>query len=87
MRGTRAISAVERLKTRSGNSCFAAVSLAGGLFRLIDKAGGNERQVGTPMPLEAFVSFVDGLEAKPKKESKLDSALQAQIRHLRRTMR
>jgi hypothetical protein len=34
MRTTRAIHAVERLKTRSGNPQFAAISLSGGLFYL-----------------------------------------------------
>lgn len=81
MRSTRAISAVERLKARSGNAGYAAVSLPGGRFRLIDKTGGVEQGVGEPMPLEAFVAFVDGLApTKPKKASKLDAAFEAQIK-------
>ncbi|PTB20660.1 hypothetical protein C9I57_12615 [Trinickia symbiotica] len=81
MRGTRAITAVERLKARSGNPGYTAVSLPGGRFRLIDKAGGGDRQLGEPMPLEEFVAFVDGIEpAKPKKASKLDEAFAAQIK-------
>lgn len=81
MRGTRAISAVERLKARSGNSGYTALSLPGGRFRLVDKTGGGERPLGEPMPLEAFVAFVDGIEpAKPKKASKLDAAFEAQIK-------
>jgi hypothetical protein len=81
MRGTRAISAVERLKARTGNTGYAAVSLQGGRFRLIDRADGVEREMGEPMPLEAFVAFVDALApAKPKKVSKLDVAFEAQIK-------
>ncbi len=38
MRTTRAIHAVERLKTRSGNPQYTAISLSGGLFYLIDKS-------------------------------------------------
>jgi hypothetical protein len=81
MRGTRAIFAVERLKARSGNAGYAAVGLQGGWFRLIDRTDGIEQEVGEPMPLEAFVAFVDALSpAKPKKASKLDVAFEAQIK-------
>ena len=81
MRGTRATSAVERLKARTGNAGYAAVGLPGGLFRLIDRTSGTERAVGEPLPLDAFVAFVDDLEpAKPKKASKLDAAFEAQIK-------
>lgn len=85
MRGTKAIYAVERLKTRSGNSAYAALSLPGGVFRLVDRAGGAERTVGEPMPLDAFVAFVDSLSpAQPKRQSKLDAAFDAQIKRSRR---
>jgi hypothetical protein len=81
MRSTRAISAVERLKARSGKAGYAAVGLQGGRFRLIDRTDGVECEVGEPMPLEAFVAFVDALApAKPKKASKLDEAFEAQIK-------
>jgi hypothetical protein len=85
MRGTKAIYAVERLKTRSGNAHYAAVSLPGGRFRLIDKTGGTERQLSEPLPLETFVAFVDEIEpAKPKKASKLDVAFDEQIKRSKR---
>ncbi|RKP50827.1 hypothetical protein [Trinickia fusca] len=81
MRGTKAIHAVERLKARSGNAAYAAVSLPGGRFRLVDKTGGQDAPVGEPLPLEAFVTFVDTLSpAQPKKASKLDVAFEAQIK-------
>lgn len=85
MRGTRATQAVERLKTRSGNAAYAAVGMPGGVFRLVDRAGGTERTVGEPMPLDAFVAFVDSLSpAQPKKQSRLDTAFEAQIKRSRR---
>ncbi len=81
MRSTRAIYAVERLKARSGNAGYAAVGMPGGWFRLVDKTGGIEREASEPMPLEAFVAFVDKLgPPKPRKTSKLDEAFEAQIK-------
>lgn len=85
MRGTKAIRAVERLKARSGNSAYAAVSLPGGVFRLVDRAGGADRQLGEPLPLDAFVAYVDTLSpAEPKKLGKLDAAFEAQIKRSQR---
>jgi hypothetical protein len=85
MRSTKAIHAVERLKTRSGNARYAAVSLPGGLFYLVDKADGTDQKRCEPLPLDEFVSFVDGLApAKPRKASKLDVAFEAQIQKSRR---
>ena len=43
MRSTKAINAVERLKTRSGNTHYAAVSLSGGLFYLVDRSATGEQ--------------------------------------------
>jgi hypothetical protein len=119
MRSTRATYAVERLKTRSGNSGYAAVSLSGGLFYLIDRgaekgavtnAGSNQRALAEndanagadslsipnrtaakspvklcePLPLDAFVAFVDGFgPPKPSKASKLDLAFEEQLRKSR----
>lgn len=81
MRGTKAIYAVERLKTRTGHASYAALSLPGGLFRLIDRADGSDRQLSEPLPLETFVAFVDAyLPAKPKKQSKLDAAFDEQLK-------
>jgi hypothetical protein len=84
MRSTKAIHAVERLKTRSGNARYAAVSLPGGLFYLVDKASGADQKLCEPLPLDAFVAFVDTLApAKPRKVSKLDAAFDAQIQKSR----
>ena len=81
MRTTRAIHAVERLKTRSCNPRFAAISLSGGLFYLVDKSGGVDQKVSEPLPLDDFVKFVDAFgPQKPRKASKLDVAFEAQIK-------
>jgi hypothetical protein len=114
MRSTRATYAVERLKTRSGNTGYAAVSLSGGLFYLIDRdagkgadtsadtradatnVAGDAQQIAgkaaakspaklcEPLPLDAFVAFVDGFgPPKPSKASKLDLAFEEQLRKSR----
>lgn len=81
MRSTKAIHAVERLKKRTANDGFAAVSLPGGLFYLIDRADTQGAKLSPPLPLEEFVAFVDAVSpAKPRKTSKLDLAFEEQIR-------
>lgn len=84
MRSTKAIYAVERLKTRSANALYAAVSMPGGLFYLVDKTGGDSKKLCEPLPLEEFVAFVDAQSpAKPRKASKLDVAFEEQIKKSR----
>ncbi|APR35286.1 hypothetical protein [Paraburkholderia sp. SOS3] len=81
MRTTRAIHAVERLKTRSGNARYAAVALSGGLFYLVDRSSGADQKMSEPLPLDDFVRFVDEFgPKKPRKASKLDLAFEEQIR-------
>jgi hypothetical protein len=62
MRTTRAIHAVERLKTRSGNPQFAAISLSGGLFYLVDKSSGTDKKVSDPLTLD---EAAQGEQARP----------------------
>ena len=84
MRGTKATYAVERLKTRSGNALYAAVSMPGGLFYLVDKTGGGGQKLCEPLPLDEFVAFVDAQSPdKPRKASKLDIAFEEQIKKSR----
>src|ERR1700744_3066221 len=123
MLSTRATYAVERLKTRSGHTGYAAVSLSGGLFYLVDRNAGKDPESSSPanansnittatgsggsesaatqatapavaaesparlcepLPLDAFVAFVDGFgPPKPSKASKLDLAFEAQLRKSR----
>jgi hypothetical protein len=83
MRSTKAIYAVERLKNRSGNPLYAAVNMPGGLFYLIDKTDGGSKAMCEPMPLDAFVAFVEQISTKPRKLSKLDTAFEKQIKKSR----
>jgi hypothetical protein len=81
MRSTKAINAVERLKTRSSNPQYAAVSLSGGLFYLVDRSASGDQKVSTPLPMDDFVAFVNALKPeKPRKVSKLDLAMEEQIK-------
>ena len=81
MRSTKAINAVERLKTRSGNPQYAAISLSGGLFYLVDRALAGEQKLSSPLPLDDFVAFVNALKPeKPRRVSKLDLAMDEQIK-------
>ncbi|HTJ95561.1 MAG TPA: hypothetical protein VL424_20900 [Pararobbsia sp.] len=80
MRSTKAIHAVERLKQRTAHDGYAAVSLPGGLFYLIDRANAQAK-LSPPLPLDDFVAFVDRVSpGKPRKVSKLDRAFEEQIR-------
>ena len=81
MRSTKAINAVERLKTRSGNPLYAAVSLSGGLFYLVDRALSGEQKLSAPLPMDDFVALVNALKPeKPRRVSKLDLAMDEQIK-------
>ncbi|CAH2775042.1 MAG: hypothetical protein CBARDCOR_2546 [uncultured Caballeronia sp.] len=81
VRSTKAINAVERLKTRSGNPHYAAVSLSGGLFYLVDRAASGEQKLSSPQTMDDFVAFVNGLKPeKPRRVSKLDLAMDEQIK-------
>jgi len=80
MRSTRAVAAVERLKTRSQNPEYAMV-VAGGLFYLALRgpAGATEK-LCAPLALDDFVKFVDAFgPPKPRKASKLDIAFEQQL--------
>ncbi len=85
MRTTKATLAVDRLKTRTGNTRYAAVSVPGDLFYLTDRSSGTAEKLCAPMPLDAFVAFVNGVAPPaPRKASKLDEAFEAKIRDARR---
>ncbi|SAK57291.1 hypothetical protein AWB79_02378 [Caballeronia hypogeia] len=80
MRSTKAISAVERLKTRSGNANYAAVGMPGGLFYLVERFTEGSKKLSEPLPMDEFVALVNAREpAKPRKVSKLDLAMEEQI--------
>ncbi|MFM0325095.1 hypothetical protein [Caballeronia glebae] len=80
MRSTKAIGAVERLKTRSGNAHYAAISMPGGYFYLVERSPEGSKKISEPMPMDDFVAFVNARDpAKPRKVSKFDRALEEQI--------
>jgi hypothetical protein len=86
MRSTKAINAVERLKTRTGNPQYAAVSMPGGYFYLIERTPEGSKKLSEPMPMDDFVALVNARDpAKPRKVSKLDLAMEEQISRSGRT--
>ena len=82
MRTTKASSAVDRLRRRSGNASYSMSCRSDGFFSLLlTTAGGVTEVVGSPLPLDDFVRFVNGVEAaKPKPVSKLDVAFRNQLK-------
>ncbi len=82
MRTTKATHAVERLKTRTGNPRYAAVSDAGRPV-LPDRPRQRHRleKLCAPLPPDEFVAFVNSLSPPaPRKASKLDEAFEDKIR-------
>ena len=81
MRSTKASAAVERLKRRSGSALYSMSCRSDGLFSLhIISATGQSEPVGTALPMDEFVDFVNALvPQKPKPESKLDAAFRTQL--------
>jgi hypothetical protein len=81
MRSTRATAAVERLKTRSGDTSYSMIALPQGLFYLARRNGaGALEKLGEPQDLDDFVKFVNGVvPEKPRKVSKLDVAFEQQL--------
>ncbi|CAH2788878.1 MAG: hypothetical protein CBHOC_2298 [uncultured Caballeronia sp.] len=79
MHSTKAISAVERLKTRTDNAHYAAVAMPGGVY-LVERTAAGSTRLSEPMPMDEFIAFVNAREpAKPRKVSKLDLAMEEQI--------
>lgn len=81
MRSTKASAAVERLKARSANPLYSMSRRSDGFFSLrLVSATGQAEQIGTPLPMEEFVAFVNGLEPeKPRRVSKLDAAFRGKL--------
>jgi hypothetical protein len=77
-RATRATSAIDRLKSRSGNAKYSMSRTANGLFFLTD--GPGNPPLCAPLELDDFVAFVNGLGPQtPKRVSKLDIAFEKQL--------
>lgn len=82
MRSTKASAAIERLRVRSGNTHYSMSTRANGLFALLlTSPTGEVETVGSPLPLDEFVRFVNGIkEAAAKPDSKLDVAFREQLK-------
>lgn len=82
MRTTRATAAVERLKRRSGNPNYQMILNADSMLYLVLGSGGAADPVAQcePMPMDAFVQFVDGFGPQiPRRATKNDLAFEAQL--------
>jgi hypothetical protein len=77
-RATRATSAVDRLKVRSGNPKYSMSRTGSGHFFLTEGAGNPP--LCAPLELDDFVAFVNSISpAAPKRVSKLDIAFEKQL--------
>ena len=77
-RSTRASSAVERLKSRSGNAGYSMGRTGDGLFFLTEKPGAPP--LCAPLELDDFVAFVNKLGPQvARKVSKFDVAFEKQL--------
>jgi hypothetical protein len=77
-RATRATSAIDRLKRRTGNEKYSMSVTGSGHFFLSEGAGNPP--LNAPMELDEFVAFVNGIAPPaPKRASKLDIAFEKQL--------
>jgi hypothetical protein len=77
-RSTRATSAIDRLKVRSGNPKYTMSRTGSGHFFLTE--GPGLPPLCPPLELDDFVAFVNGLGPQtPKRVSKLDIAFEKQL--------
>jgi hypothetical protein len=78
MRSTRAASALERLKERSGNPGYTMTITGSGLFFLSE--GPGQPPLCAPLELDDFVRFVNAQGPQtPRRVSKLDIAFEKQL--------
>ncbi|MET3130150.1 uncharacterized protein (AIM24 family) [Oxalobacteraceae bacterium GrIS 1.11] len=78
MRSTRATSAIERLKIRSGNAQYSMARTGNELFFLTE--GPGKPALCAPLELDQFVAFVNALGPQtPRRVSKLDVAFEKQL--------
>jgi hypothetical protein len=77
-RATRATSALDRLKRRTGNEKYSMTVTGSGHFFLSEGAGNPP--LCAPMELDEFVAFVNAISPlAPKRISKLDIAFEKQL--------
>lgn len=77
-RSTRASSALERLKKRTGKTSWSMARTGDGLFFLSETPGGPA--LCAPLELDDFVAFVNGLGPQEQPRiSKHDAAFEKQL--------
>ena len=77
-RATRATSALDRLKARTGNPRYSMART--GAVAKGKVAGAGEPPLCPPLELDDFVAFVNGISPlAPKRVSKLDIAFEKQL--------
>ena len=77
-RSTRASSAVDRLKRRSGQEGYSMARTGDGLFYLSEKPGAPP--LSAPLELDEFVAFVNGLGPQVERRmTKSDIAFEKQL--------
>lgn len=77
-RSTRASSALERLKKRTGKTSWSMARTGDGLFFLCESAG--SAPLCAPLELDDFVAFVNGLGPQEQpRVSKHDVAFEKQL--------
>jgi hypothetical protein len=80
LRTTRASSAVDRLKARSGETGYTLIHLSDQRLGLAL----NGERIGEPLDLDAFVTFVNGISKEPpKRVSKFEREFDAKIERAR----
>lgn len=81
MRSTRATAAVERLKVRTNNPDYSLILGADGQFQLVLATDtGNTDKLGSAVPLDEFVAFVNGYGPQtPRRMTKSDVAFEKQL--------
>jgi hypothetical protein len=82
MRTTRASNAVLRLKQRVPSKQYSMLTMSDGRLCLtLSNEDKSVAKLNEPLELDAFVSFVNGIESKaPRKQSKLDIAFEKQLK-------
>ena len=77
-RSTRASSAVDRLKRRTGHTGYSMARTSDGLFSLSEMPGSPP--LAPPMELDEFVQFVNGLGPQEvRRMTKSDIAFEKQL--------
>jgi hypothetical protein len=77
-RSTRASSAVDRLKRRTGNALYSMARTGDGMFYLSEAPGAPA--LNAPMELDDFVAFVNGLGPQEvRRISKNDEKFEKQL--------